>query len=503
MSGFVAEFGQPGGSRVESMMKTIAHRGPHTQGIHSTGNITMAQNYLRADKAEDIGNPGVPLVDGEKAICYDGQIGNWNDLAGDSNVADGPLKDERLLLAMYQEHGTGMFEYLDDAIFSFLISDGEKCIAARDLLGIKTLFYGKKNNNIYLSSELKGLVGITEDVHEFPAGHYMDSSGSLTPFASLPDAPSEINDPGVDRAVRDIRDIIHRSFHSRTDFTVPTGSLLSGGIDSSVIASIASRVYKERFGDDARLKTFAFGVGESGDIINARKVAEVLDTEHHELIVGLQELLDVLPQVIYHLESFDPSLVRSSIANYLISKFAADSGIEVLLSGEGGDEVFCGYTFFKELPPELLFKNQIKCLSYLHSNASLRLDRMNACNSVKVVTPLISGELLNYSLSLPPVYKIKDNGKDKIEKWIFRKSFEKDLPESVVWRLKQEFSQGSGSADVLPSHFEQIVSDEDLAAVQSEFPIIRSKEECYYFNIFREHFSSSQAVNTVGQWVSL
>lgn len=503
MSGFVAEFGRPGGSGVESMIKTIAHRGPHAQGIYSTGDITMAQNYLRADKAGDIDNPGIPLVDGEKAICYDGEIGNWSDLAGNNNIAAGPLKDERLLLAMYQEHGTGMFEYLDDAIFTFLISDGEKCIAARDVLGIKTLFYGKKENCIYLSSELKGLVGITDDVHEFPAGHYMDDTGSFTPFATLPDTPPAVNGHGEETAVENIRDIIHRSFHSRIDFTVPTGSLLSGGIDSSVIASIASRVYKERFGDDSRLKTFAFGVGESGDIINARTVAEALDTEHHELIVGLQELLDVLPQVIYHLESFDPSLVRSSIANYLISKFAADSGIEILLSGEGGDEVFCGYTFFKKLPLELLFENQIKCLGYLHSNASLRLDRMNACNSVKVVTPLISGELLNYSLSLPPIYKIKDNGKDKIEKWIFRKSFENDLPESVVWRLKQEFSQGSGSADVLPLHFEQTVSNKDLAAVQREFPIVRSKEECYYFNIFREHFSSSQAVNTVGQWVSL
>jgi asparagine synthase (glutamine-hydrolysing) len=503
MSGFVAEFGQSGGSGVESMMKTITHRGPHAQGIHSIGNITMAQNYLRADIAGDTENPGVPLVDGGTAICYDGEIGNWSDLAGNSNVAAGPLKDERLLLAMYQEHGTGMFEYLDDAVFTFLISDGERCIAARDVLGIKTLFYGKKDNNIFLSSELKGLVGITDDVNEFPAGHYMDGSGSFTSFASLPASPPEVNDPGVGTVVENIRDIIRRSFHSRIDFTLPTGSLLSGGIDSSVIACIASRAYKERFGDDARLKTFALGVGESGDIINARKVAEALDTEHHELIVGLQDLLDVLPQVIYHLESFDPSLVRSSIANYLISKFAADLGIEVLLSGEGGDEVFCGYTFFKKLAPELLFENQIKCLGYLHSNASLRLDRMNACNSVKVVTPLISGELLNYSLSLPPEYKIKDNGKDKVEKWIFRKSFENDLPESVVWRLKQEFSQGSGSADVLPSHFEPIVSDEDLAAVQSEFPIIRSKEECYYFNIFREHFSSSQAVNTVGQWVSL
>ncbi len=503
MGGFVAEFGNNGGSGIESMMKAIAHRGPHAQGIHSTGNITMAQNYLRADNAGDADSHGVPLVVGDKAICYDGEIGNWPDLAGNSNIADGPLKDERLLLAMYREFGTGMFEYLDDAVFTFLISDGGKCIAARDVLGIKTLFYGRKDNNIYLSSELKGLVGITGDVHEFPAGHYMDSTGSFTPFASLPASPPEMNGHGVETAVENIRDIIHRSFHSRIDFSLPTGSLLSGGIDSSVIAAVASRAYKDKFGDDARLKTFALGVGESGDIINARKVAEAIDTEHHELIVGLQDLLDVLPQVIYQLESFDPSLVRSSIANYLISKYAADSGIEVLLSGEGGDEVFCGYTFFKKLAPELLFENQIKCLGYLHSNASLRLDRMNACNSVRVVTPLISGELLNYSLSLPPEYKIKDKGKEKIEKWIFRKSFENDLPESVVWRLKQEFSQGSGSADVLPSHFEQVVSDEDLRAVQTEFPIIRSKEETYYFNIFREHFRSPQAVNTVGQWVSL
>ncbi|UCE71072.1 MAG: hypothetical protein JSU99_07180, partial [Nitrospiraceae bacterium] len=122
MSGFVAEFGQSGGSGVESMMKTIAHRGPHVQGIYSTGNITMSQNYLRADTARDMDAPAVPLVAGEKAICYDGEIGNWGDLARDRDIVEGPLKDEQLLLALYSEHGTGMFEYLDDAIFSFLIS---------------------------------------------------------------------------------------------------------------------------------------------------------------------------------------------------------------------------------------------------------------------------------------------------------------------------------------------------------------------------------------------
>ncbi len=228
-----------------------------------------------------------------------------------------------------------------------------------------------------------------------------------------------------------------------------------------------------------------------------------INSDHHELIVDLDQILAVLPEVIWCLESFDPSLVRSSVSNYLISKYAKEQGIEVLLSGEGGDEVFCGYLYLKDFPAEELFAKQMECIGFLHNNASLRLDRMNLCNSIRVVTPLISGELLNYVMTLPPEYKQKPDGDQKIEKWIFRKAFENVLPEEIVWRLKQEFSQGSGSADVLPKYFEETINDEELLEAQKSFPMIRSKEELYYFKIFIEHFGSGRAVETVGQWVCL
>ncbi|MBW2642901.1 MAG: asparagine synthetase B, partial [Deltaproteobacteria bacterium] len=306
-----------------------------------------------------------------------------------------------------------------------------------------------------------------------------------------------------DEITATIRDIIQRSFHNRIDFNVPTGSLLSGGIDSSVIAWLASEAYMNKFGNDACLKTFALGVGESEDIKCARLMADHINSDHHELIVDLDQILAVLPEVIRCLESFDPSLVRSSVSNYLISQYAKEKGIEVLLSGEGGDEVFCGYLYLKEFPIEELFTRQMECIGFLHNNASLRLDHMNLCNSIRVVTPLISGELLNYAMTIPPEYKQKPDGDQKIEKWIFRKAFENVLPKEIVWRLKQEFSQGSGSADVLPMYFEEIIEDDELRAAQTGFPMVRSKEELYYFQIFTRHFGSGRAVDTVGQWIRL
>ena len=245
------------------------------------------------------------------------------------------------------------------------------------------------------------------------------------------------------------------------------------------------------------------GVGYSGDIRHARTMAKQIGSDHQELIVDLRQILDALPEVIYCLESFDPSLVRSSVSNYLISKLASEEGVEVLLSGEGGDEIFCGYTYLKDFPPEQLTAKQIECLGYLHSNASLRLDRMNQCNSVRVVAPLISGELLDYALRIPPEYKQKPEGDGKIEKWIFRKAYEPVLPGSIVWRGKQEFSQGSGSADVLPGYFEDAIDDRQYAEAREKHPLIRSKEEFYYFRLFTEHFGADRAVETVGQWVSL
>ena len=507
MSGMAVAYGNPNRTIIETMMEAIEHRGPYVSGINADGRIILAQNYLQADGAMRDEAAKIPVRSATRpnlTICYDGQMGNWPELAELHNVPDGPFREERLILALYEKFGKGMLEYLGDTIFAMVISDGKEIFAARDLLGIKTLFYAEKDNTLYLSSELKSILKVTDAVYEFPNGNSMDGSGNMTPFAELPETAPELTTDGINKMGANIREIVAQSFNNRIDFSVPTGGLLSGGIDSSVINYIGSKAYKDKFGQDAKLKTFAIGVGESNDIHAGRVIARHLDSDHHEVIIDLGQLLDVLPEVIFHLEHFDPSLVRSSVSNFIISKYAKEvHGIEILLSGEGGDEVFCGYKYLAECPSEALFIRQMECIGFLHNNASLRLDRMNQCHSVRVVAPLISEELLNYALTIPPQYKQYPEGDRKIEKWIFRKAYEGRLPDSIVWRSKQEFSQGSGSADVLPSYFEKQISDEELAEAQTGHPIIRSKEELYYFRIFTRHFGEGYAVNTVGQWLLL
>lgn len=488
------------------MFRTIRHRGPYASGVCENKQAIMAQNYLLADGApeKDIGEiPVHSSSDFRIRICYDGQMGNWGGMADKLGIADGPFREERLFLSLYQRHGKGMLEYLNDAVFAFVISDGEDLFAARDLLGIKTLYYGWRDDTLYLGSELKAILEATEEVYEFPPGHYMDHCGRLIRFAGLPQEAPEVLHENVDTMIAHIRSIIDRSVKDRIDFRVPTGSLLSGGIDSSIVSYVASEAYKERFGKKVRLKTFAIGIDESQDIQTARIMAHFLNSDHYEVIVGLEEILKVLPEVIYYLESFDPSLVRSAVSNFLISRCAKEHGIQALLSGEGGDETFCGYTYLKQVPVEDLFARQMECIGFLHNNASLRLDRMNQCHSIRVVAPLISGELLNFAMAIPPQYKLKPEGSQMIEKWILRKAYESSLPERVVWRLKQEFSQGSGSASLMPEYFERVISNEDLARAQAKYPIVRSKEELAYFRVFTECFGANHAVDTVGQWVSL
>jgi asparagine synthase (glutamine-hydrolysing) len=507
MSGFVAIIGENAPRACEAMLAGIRHRGPEIYGIAPVGRRVVGQNYLPADVNGPLENQPVPVADARpplRVVAYDGQIANRDSLCRRFGVPSGAFAEERLLLALQSRFGTGMFEHLDDAIFSFVIADEDGgVLAARDLLGIKTLFYARKNNAVYLGSEIKALLPVSDEVHEFPPGHYMDKNGRLHPFAELPAQPPEAPRVDVHACIAEVRGMIERSVADRVDFSCRTASLLSGGIDSSAVAMLASRLYKTRFGPQAQLPTFALGVGESNDIRNARIVARHIDSRHHELIVDLDQVLEALDRTIYYLESFDPSLVRSAVANYLISRYARREGIEVLLSGEGGDEVFCGYLYLKRLPLDEQFKNQVDCLKFLHNNASLRLDHMNQCNQIRVVAPLISGELLNFALALPPELKQKPNGKEKIEKWIFRKAFEADLPAEIVWRLKAEFSQGAGSAGVLPDYFAEVVEDEELRAAQVDHGMIRSKEEYYYFKIFTKYFGDGHSVKTVGQWITL
>lgn len=232
MSGLVIAYGQLDRSELEAMFKMVSHRGSYAAGICENKRVIMAQNYLKADDSIAKAGAEIPVAsswDANLRICYDGQMGNRDELARTWNISDGPFREERLLLCLYQQHGSEMFQYLNDAIFAFVISNGDELFAARDLLGIKTLFYGWKNKTLYLASELKSIVKVTDEVYEFPPGHYMDRDGRLIQFAELPNAPPKCLHTSLDEMIENIRAIIRRSLRNRVDFNEPTGSLLSGG----------------------------------------------------------------------------------------------------------------------------------------------------------------------------------------------------------------------------------------------------------------------------------
>ncbi|MFP3870809.1 MAG: hypothetical protein ACLFVT_08045, partial [Syntrophobacteria bacterium] len=225
MSGLVVAFGKPEQGDLQKMLEKIAHRGPHVSGTFANKRVMMAQNYLHADVGAGPGNnmqvPVGSSRNGERRICYDGQVGNQEDLSLACGVESGPFREEKVLLRLYEQHGPDMLPYLDDAIFAFVISNGEEIFAARDLLGIKTLFYGRKGDTLYFASELKSLVAVTEEVYEFPPGHYMDSTGGLIRFAALPEAPPEALQTDLEEMIQNIRSIIERSVRNRVDFSLP------------------------------------------------------------------------------------------------------------------------------------------------------------------------------------------------------------------------------------------------------------------------------------------
>jgi len=319
MSGLVTVYnkqglmGNPGVNLdFKNMVRLIQHRGPHLYGKLKYQNVLMAQNYLKGDvylREEDRTidqSMKVPVVGSNSHrfwICYDGQVGNCKELCHHFSISEDHFQEERLFLQLYAEYGPRMFEFIDDAIFAFIIFDGKNIFSARDLLGIKPLFYGHKNGTLYFASELKCLVEVTDYFYEFPPGHYMDTNGQIKRFAELPKQPSKTLEAPPQEMTETIRDIISRSFVNRADFKVQTGNLLSGGIDSSVIACLASKALQNKADSDKKLQTFAVGVEESEDVKQARLVASHINSEHHELIVGLDELLDALPVLVKHFYS--------------------------------------------------------------------------------------------------------------------------------------------------------------------------------------------------------
>lgn len=356
---------------------------------------------------------------------------------------------------------------------------------ARDRVGVAPLYFGKVNGWFYFASEVKALLPFTRDVRALPAGHSFDGT-KLAPYLDQETGPQLTESS---RAIaRELRTRLSTAVrHCLLDDEM--ASWLSGGLDSSVIAALARPEVR-------RLHTFAAGLAGAADLEYAQLVARHIQSEHHEIVVNLDDMLAVLPDVIYHLESFDALLVRSSIVNFMAGRTAADYA-PATLSGEGGDELFAGYAYLKALDPALLADELLDITGRLQNTALQRVDRCSAAHGIIAHVAFLAPEVLEYALRIPVEYKLR-NG---VEKWVLRQAAGDLLPPVVLNRTKAKFWKGAGVGDLLAEHARAQISDRDFAAerVLLNGWQIRTKEELMYYRIFRQHFGDLDKLDWMGR----
>jgi len=397
-----------------------------------------------------------------------------------------------------------------NGIFAFALYDREKdCyFIARDHIGIVPLYMGwDQFGNFYIASELKALEGVCRKTEEFLPGHYLYSrDGVMKKWYSRDWMDYESVKDNV-TSIGDLRSALESAVHRQLMSDVPYGVLLSGGLDSSVISAIAKKFAPKRIESDdvaeawwPRLHSFAVGLTGSPDLASARKVADHIGTVHHEINFTIEEGLDAIRDVIYHIETYDVTTVRASTPMYLLARVIKSMGVKMVLSGEGADEVFGGYLYFHKAPdPKALHEETVRKLSKLHLYDCLRANKSLAAWGVEGRVPFLDKEFLDVAMRINPADKM--SSKERMEKWVLRKAFEDYLPASVAWRQKEQFSDGVGYSwiDTLKAVTEREVTDEQLANARYCFPVNppMSKEEYYYRSIFAEHFPSDSAASCV------
>jgi asparagine synthase (glutamine-hydrolysing) len=492
-----------------SMSKRIRHRGPDWSGIHVAEHAILAHERL-AIVDPTSGKQPLYSEDKKLVLAANGEIYNHRELRKQTTkYAYQTGSDCEVILGLYQEKGVEFVDELN-GIFAFVLYDAEKntFFAARDHMGIIPLYMGwDASGTLYFASELKSLEGYCTKIEVFPPGHFYESStGELTKWYDrdwrdydvVKDNPTSIED-----LQQSLEDAVHRQLMS----DVPYGVLLSGGLDSSITSALAKKFAKKRIESDdtneawwPQLHSFSVGLVGSPDLAAAQKVAKHIGTVHHEVTFTVQEGLDAIRDVIYHLETYDITTVRASTPMYLLARVIKSMGIKMVLSGEGADEVFGGYLYFHKAPDAKEFHDEtVRKLDKLYQYDCLRANKSLAAWGIEGRVPFLDKEFMDVAMRINPQDKMITP--ERMEKWVLRKAFEEYLPESVAWRQKEQFSDGVGYEwiDTLKDVVHAEVSDTDMEVAHHRFPVQtpRTKEEYYYRSIFEEHFPSETAALTV------
>jgi asparagine synthase (glutamine-hydrolysing) len=492
------------------MAKRIRHRGPDWSGIYCGDKAILAHERL---SIVDPSSGKQPLYskDGKLVLAVNGEIYNHQDYrkkyAGKYEFLT--QSDCEVILALYRDKGVDFLEDMN-GIFAFALYDIEKdeYLIARDHIGIIPLYVGWDSmGTFYVASELKALEGYCAKIEEFKPGYYLSSKdGKMTRWYKRDwmEFDAVKNNPA---SISELKEALENAVHRQLMSDVPYGVLLSGGLDSSIISAIAKKYAAKRIESGntqeawwPQLHSFAVGLEGSPDLAAARKVADHIGTIHHEIHFTVQEGLDAIRDVIYHLETYDVTTVRASTPMYLLARVIKSMGVKMVLSGEGADEIFGGYLYFHKAPnAEEFHKETVRKIDKLHLYDCLRANKSLAAWGIEGRVPFLDKEFMDVAMRLNPEAKMAKDG--KMEKWILRKAFEDFLPESVAWRQKEQFSDGVGYSwiDTLRDLASKNISDEEIANAAERFPINppMNKEEYHYRTIFHELFPSDSAASCV------
>ena len=492
------------------MVKKVRHRGPDWSGVYSSKNAVMAHERL-AIVDPTSGKQPILSDDNNKAIAVNGEIYNHLELR-DNFAKDYRFRtdsDCEIILALYKKNKYDFLNQLN-GIFAFALydSDNDTYFIARDHMGIIPLYIGwDEKGTLYVASELKSLEGVCTKIELFPPGHYLESNKQDYVKWYNPEWVKFNNVSDATTSISELHDSLSSAVKRQLMSDVPYGVLLSGGLDSSITSALAKRFSSKRIesGDtqDAwwpQLHSFSVGLEGSPDLKAAKVVSDHIGTIHHEIIFTIQEGVDALRDVIYHLETYDITTVRASTPMYLMARAIKSLGIKMVLSGEGADELFGGYLYFHKAPSaEELHNETVRKLNKLHQYDCLRANKALAAWGIEGRVPFLDKEFIEVAMNINPEDKMIN--KDRIEKWVIRKAFEEYLPDEVLWRQKEQFSDGVGYSwiDSLKDLVSKEITDEQMESASKKYPINppQNKEEYYYRTIFEEHFPSDAAAKSV------
>jgi asparagine synthase (glutamine-hydrolysing) len=488
----------------------MRHRGPDWSGVHVEEGAVLVHERLAIVDVEGGAQP-LRSADGELTLAVNGEIYNHAELRRALNDDYRYLtgSDCEVINALYRSDRTGAFLPKLNGIFAFALWDraGQRALIARDPIGVCPLYWGHDRNGLlWVASEMKALVGVCLDVEQFPPGHFFTTDeGKLTRYYVRPWRQYAAT-RGVGIQPQELRETFERAVRRQLMSDVPYGVLLSGGLDSSLIAACASRATREvseNGGQESwswRLQSFAIGLEDSPDLAAAQVAANTLGTIHHALRFTVDEGLDVLPEVIRHVETYDVTTIRASTPMYLLARRIRATGVKMVLSGEGSDEVFGGYLYFHRAPSaEEFHRETVRKIDALYQYDCLRANKAMMAWGVEPRVPFLDLEFLDLAMSMDAASKMVRGS--RIEKSVLREAFEGYLPAPILWRQKEQFSDGVGYGwiDGLKAHARSQVSSREFARAAARFPINppQTSEAYLYRRIFEQHFPDPACAVTV------